>query len=357
MIRLLMALLLAGAAYGQQCQYIYNPLTGLWNCKTGTGGGGGGGTPAGSSGQLQYNNGGAFGALSEWTYSGGALIGSPTGKFRPPTSTSLPGSCTAPEIFVKSDASSSRQIYLCVSGAWVQQGVGNVACSTGITCSTGGDGGLTISTDATMQTTAGDQAGSARRCNSTTGSMTYACSMSPTLTSYTTGMVVEFACATTALTGAATLNIDLVGAKSIKKADGTTDPSPGDCIVGQQIPLRYDGTVFRLPNGNPAFETLTDASTITWALAYRQTTNATVTLGGSRTLNITNPVTGGSYVLRVVQDGTGSRGLTLGTGCTWKVSGGGSGAITPTTTASAIDVLAFTYDGTNCYANFNKNFN
>ncbi len=68
-------------------------------------------------------------------------------------------------------------------------------------------------------------------------------------------------------------------------------------------------------------------------------------------------MSGGNYVLEIVQDGTGSRTLALGTGCTWKVSGGGGGAITPSTAAGAIDVLAWTYDGTNCLANFNKNFN
>lgn len=110
----------------------------------------------------------------------------------------------------------------------------------------------------------------------------------------------------------------------------------------------------------PAFSTQTDGATVTWALGSAFIANATLTFtthGGSRTLNITNPINGGSYVLKVIQDGTGGEGLTLGTGCTWKVSGGGAGAITPSVTASAQDVLAFTFDGTNCYANFNKNFN
>lgn len=102
---------------------------------------------------------------------------------------------------------------------------------------------------------------------------------------------------------------------------------------------------------------LTDGSTITWAIGSVPLANATVTIGGNRTLNITGPLTGGNYVLRLVQDGTGSRTLALGTGCTWKVSGGGGAAITPSTAANAIDILAFYYDGTICYANFNKNFN
>lgn len=105
------------------------------------------------------------------------------------------------------------------------------------------------------------------------------------------------------------------------------------------------------------FVTLTDAATITWAVGSSPLANAGVTLGGNRTLNVTGLLTGGTYTLKVIQDATGSRSLTLGTGCTWKVSNGGGGTITPTAAANAVDVLAFIYDGTNCYANFAHNFN
>jgi len=101
----------------------------------------------------------------------------------------------------------------------------------------------------------------------------------------------------------------------------------------------------------------TDGATITWAIGSVLNAQASVTLGGNRTLAITNPVIGGNYWIKLTQDGTGSRTLTLGSGCTWKVVNGGAGAITLTTTASAIDVLAFTYDGTNCLATLGKNFN
>jgi hypothetical protein len=110
---------------------------------------------------------------------------------------------------------------------------------------------------------------------------------------------------------------------------------------------------------NLAFVSLTDAATVTWALNGAWFANGSLlftTTGGSRTLNVTGLVNGGSYVLKLTQGASGSEGLTLGTGCTWKVSGGGAGAITPSTAASAIDVLTFMYDGTNCLANFNKNF-
>lgn len=109
-----------------------------------------------------------------------------------------------------------------------------------------------------------------------------------------------------------------------------------------------------------SFAAQTDGATITWAIASAKCANASLlftTHGGSRALNLTGLVNGGSYVLTIKQDATGGEGLTLGTGCTWKVSNGGAGAITTSTGANAIDVLAFTYDGTNCYANFAKNFN
>ena len=83
--------------------------------------------------------------------------------------------------------------------------------------------------------------------------------------------------------------------------------------------------------------TLTDATTITMNLA--QTNNFTVTLGGNRTLaNATNFVAGQSGFLVVRQDGTGSRTLSFGTG--WRFPS--NTAPTLTTTASAVDLIAFT---------------
>lgn len=108
------------------------------------------------------------------------------------------------------------------------------------------------------------------------------------------------------------------------------------------------------------FSGLTDGATVTWAIGSAWLSNRTLlftTHGGSRTLNITGLLNGGDYVLEITQDATGGEGLTLGTGCTWKVSVPGSGysgsTITPQTGANAIDVLAFKYDGTNCLATFN----
>jgi hypothetical protein len=91
------------------------------------------------------------------------------------------------------------------------------------------------------------QAGSAVRCVSASVSDTYTCTMTPTLTALSDGMLVELEATATSNTGAATLNIDGLGAVAIKKANGSTDPDNNDITAGRQITLKYDGTVFRLP--------------------------------------------------------------------------------------------------------------
>jgi len=81
---------------------------------------------------------------------------------------------------------------------------------------------------------------------------------------------------------------------------------------------------------------LTDGATITPDFAAAN--NYSVTLGGNRTLaNPTNLTAGQSGVIVITQDGTGSR--TLAYGSYWKFPSGT--APTLTTTASAVDVLAY----------------
>ncbi len=108
-----------------------------------------------------------------------------------------------------------------------------------------------------------------------------------------------------------------------------------------------------------SYSTLTDGATVTWAIGTVVVGNATLTFtthGGARTLNLTGLVNGGIYTLKLKQDSTGGEGLTLGTGCTWLVYGGGGGAITPSTGANNVDILTWSYDGTNCLVTaFQKN--
>ena len=161
-----------------------------------------------------------------------------------------------------------------------------------------------------------------------------------------------------AVSGLATKTIQRLGAAL----------AAGDIPSGATVEITYDGSYFQLTsvNGNEvrkssvgAFTaqqyfveaTLTDGATINWDLDAAQ--SAKVTLGGNRTLaNPSNMRAGGTYVLRVIQDGTGSRTLTLG--ANYRKAGGAT--LVLTTTAAAIDILSFYSDGTYMYLVPSLNF-
>jgi hypothetical protein len=71
----------------------------------------------------------------------------------------------------------------------------------------------------------------------------YACSLSPAILSYTIGTLYRVK-ANTANTGAASVNLNTIGAITIKKAEGgiTTDLADNDIRAGQWIDMVYDGT-------------------------------------------------------------------------------------------------------------------
>jgi hypothetical protein len=73
---------------------------------------------------------------------------------------------------------------------------------------------------------------------------TYVITLSPAPAAYYAGMVVAFN-ANTANTGAATLNINSLGAKTIKR-EGNLDLNDNDIKAGQIVYVVYDGTNFQL---------------------------------------------------------------------------------------------------------------
>lgn len=221
--------------------------------------------------------------------------------------------------------------------------------------------------------------------------------MRPTLLALTNNQLIGLTWNAICAGGAMTLKIDSLSAYALKLSDGSTNLATTDCAIGTTNWFSFDGVlnVFKLASVTPTsqgtgitqltgdvtagpgsgsqvstigaakvapammkastFDAQTDGATITWAIASVLNAQATVTLGGNRTLNITNPVIGGNYVFRIAQDGTGTRTLTPGTGCTWKVVGGTGGGTFPlSTAANAVDVLAFIYDGTSCLATVGK---
>lgn len=136
-------------------------------------------------------------------------------------------------------------------------------------------------------------------------------------------------------------NIDASAAIAVTKISGTAvNLSSAQSISGKKTFASTVGTI----------TADSDAATITFNMT---TSNLhSVTLGGNRTLAVSNLTAGQSFVLILKQDGTGSRTVT------WFVSPGsgtpaikwvGAAAPTLTTTASRADIFAFLYDGTDIY--------
>ncbi len=108
---------------------------------------------------------------------------------------------------------------------------------------------------------------------SATGNDTYVVTMTPALAAYTTGQEIRFK-TDVANTGACTININWLWAKSIKTQTGA-DPTTNDIIAGQVVSLVYDWTnmVIQnvLPIPNKAVDTVSltrDISTASGAVAY-----------------------------------------------------------------------------------------
>lgn len=91
-------------------------------------------------------------------------------------------------------------------------------------------------------------------------------------------------------------------------------------------------------------KSLVDSANISWNLDTNQVVN--VTLGGNRILdNPSNMKNGATYILRVIQDGAGSRSLSFGSAYKW------AGGVAPTlsTGSGAVDIITFISDGVNMY--------
>ena len=102
-------------------------------------------------------------------------------------------------------------------------------------------------------------------------------------------------------------------------------------------------------------QVLTDGSTVVWNPTLGL--NASVTLAGNRNLTfLSTPIAGAYGTLVVKQDGTGGRTLTLPS-VTNKVLGSSSTTtIALSTTANAIDIVNFYYDGSNYFWNVGQGY-
>lgn len=183
--------------------------------------------------------------------------------------------------------------------------------------------------------------GTVNYCESSTGSDTYTCSITPALSSYTSGQCVIFKPTGAANTGAATININSLGAKSILTSSGV-DPGDGVIAIGSIYQLCYDGTEFLLPQDQQGSGTtvlsLTGSNSLNGKYIFQK-----LTLTGDTTISsITNIKNGVLYAFVICQDGSGSHSFT------WPASV--LGGMTIGSTASKCNTQTFAADGTSLFA-------
>lgn len=143
------------------------------------------------------------------------------------------------------------------------------------------------------------------------------------------------------------------GLQGVQGPQGLVGPTGA---TGSNATVSTTDNVLHVSSGvislNKASITLIDAPTILWDASLGL--NASVILGGNRTLSISNVQNGDYGTIKVIQDANGSRTLALPIGS--KVINGGNGIATLTTDGNAIDMLCFYYDGTNYYWTVGLNY-
>jgi len=140
---------------------------------------------------------------------------------------------------------------------------------------------------------------------SVAGTNTITGSLSPAITAYAAGQTFRFIAAASN-TGAVTININSLGAKSITK-DGTTALSTGDILINGLYEITYDGTQFQLKNSSVTFSggTVANATTFssTVALNGASTISADMTFSGSMLKLVKGADVASATALPLITDG------------------------------------------------------
>jgi len=203
-------------------------------------------------------------AVNTWSAQGGQAGAS---AMMQGTLASMPTACTVGQTYFATDASAGANLYGCsAANTWTSEGGSETIDSNGVTVGSRpitnfmtGVGLISVITDtgtaidiesaldtAVVATLPGEQTGSNLLCDAASGSpTTYACSMTPTATAYTVGMVLHWVPDVDGAGGATTLNVDSLGATRVKQADGASDPSAADIVAGSMREIWYDGVNFR----------------------------------------------------------------------------------------------------------------
>ena len=93
--------------------------------------------------------------------------------------------------------------------------------------------------------------GSFNCVDTSSSTTTYTCTASPAVTAYSAGQIFLFTPTNTAAAGAVTLAVSGLAAKSIKLADGSTNPTATTLVAGKTYWLMYDGTYLRVVYSRP----------------------------------------------------------------------------------------------------------
>lgn len=110
---------------------------------------------------------------------------------------------------------------------------------------------------------------------------------------------------------------------------------------------KHDGSAGKISRNDflrAGLDTVADGATVTFDLSQPEKLY-TVTLGGNRTLAVSNTAVGDRFAVRLLQDGTGSRTVTWWSTITWP----GGSAPTLTTTASKADWFEFVCTAADTY--------
>jgi hypothetical protein len=125
---------------------------------------------------------------------------------------------------------------------------------------------------------------------------------------------------------------------------GSSANSFANITYAPKISPTFTGTI--TIDANIASQILTDGATINWDVSLGSV--ATVTLGGNRIIAAPTNLKIGSYILHIIQDGSGNRTVTWNSVFKWPAG------VAPvlTTTGNRRDLFSFVCDGTNLYGSY-----
>jgi hypothetical protein len=150
---------------------------------------------------------------------------------------------------------------------------------------------LTNKTISGSSNTIGNILGTSTYTASTGSANAYIMTPSPAVSAYAAGQIYNFL-ANFGNTGAATLNVNSLGANNIYKVNGATALASGDIASGQLVTVAYDGTQFQMlsPVGNTEIFSVSD---VTGSRSLNSGyTNST---GRNLFINVSVATSGGTY--------------------------------------------------------------